>query len=182
MDPKYHHRLVGGNFRMDEIQAAVLRVKAAHLGAWNEARRVNAQRYTRLFADFGLDGLVTLPVEPAGRRHTFHQFVIRTAERDGLKAHLDAREIGSEIYYPIPLHLQACFADLGYRPGAFPKAERASAECLALPIYGELTVEQQQGVVGAVAEFFGARPRREDSSAEGSSERPVPPSLSPGGR
>jgi dTDP-4-amino-4,6-dideoxygalactose transaminase len=153
MQPKYYHHLVGGNFRMDALQAAVLRVKAPHLEAWTEARRLNASRYRRLFAEAGLDGRVVLPFEPAGRRHIFNQFVIRTAERDQLKHHLDARGVGSEIYYPVPFHLQPCFAGLGYRAGDFPNAERAAGESLAIPIYGELTLEQQRAVVAAIAEF-----------------------------
>jgi dTDP-4-amino-4,6-dideoxygalactose transaminase len=152
MEPKYLHHVVGGNFRMDEMQAAVLRVKAPHLSAWTEARRLNAVRYARLFADAGLTDRVTLPVEPAGYRHIFNQFVIRTPDRDGLKRHLDARGIGNEIYYPVPFHLQPCFADLGYHAGDFPHAERAAKESLAIPIYGELSVEQQQAVVHAIAE------------------------------
>jgi len=152
MEPKYVHRLVGGNFRMDELQAAVLRVKAPHLAAWTEARRLNAARYIRLFNEAGLGDRLTVPVEPPGYRHIFNQFVIRTADRDGLKRHLDARGIGNEIYYPVPFHLQPCFANLGYRVGDFPHAERAANESLAIPIYGELTVEQQQAVVGAIAE------------------------------
>jgi dTDP-4-amino-4,6-dideoxygalactose transaminase len=153
MQPKYFHHLVGGNFRMDALQAAVLRVKAPHLDAWTEARRLNASRYRRLFTEAGLDGRVALPVEPAGRRHIFNQFVVRTAERDQLKRHLDARGIGNEIYYPVPFHLQPCFAGLGYREGDFPNAERAARESLAIPIYGELTLEQQRTVVDAISEF-----------------------------
>ena len=153
MEPKYYHHMIGGNFRMDEMQAAVLRVKAPHLSAWTEARRLNAKRYVRLFGEAGLLGRVTLPVEPADRRHIYHQFVIRTPDRDALKRHLDQKGIGNEIYYPVPFHLQPCFADLGYTAGAFPNAERAAAETLAIPIYGELTIEQQQTVVAAVAEF-----------------------------
>jgi dTDP-4-amino-4,6-dideoxygalactose transaminase len=153
MDPKYYHHLVGGNFRMDEIQAAVLRVKAPHLAAWTEARRVNASRNARMFADAGLAGRVTLPTEPRERRHVFNQFVIRTADRDGLKRHLDVRGIGNEIYYPVPFHLQPCFTSLGYRLGAFASAEQAARESLAIPIYGELSFEQQRTVVDAVAEF-----------------------------
>ena len=157
MEPRYYHHLVGANFRMDEVQAAVLRVKAPHLSAWTEARRLNAGRYVRMFGEAGLLDRVTLPIEPQGRRHIFNQFVIRTPDRDGLKRHLDARGIGNEIYYPVPFHLQPCFEHLGYRAGAFPHAERAAAESLALPIYGELAIEQQQAVVDAVAEFLHAR-------------------------
>jgi dTDP-4-amino-4,6-dideoxygalactose transaminase len=156
MQPKYYHPVVGGNFRMDALQAAVLRVKAPHLEAWTEARRVNARRYRRLFADAGLDGRVVLPQETSGCRHIFNQFVVRMAERDELKGHLDACGIGNEIYYPVPFHLQPCFASLGYGAGDFPHAERAAAESLAIPIYGELTSEQQQAVVDTMAEFVHA--------------------------
>ena len=157
MEPKYYHHVVGGNFRMDELQAAVLRVKAPHLAAWTEARRLNASRYVRMFETAGLLERVTLPTEPRDRRHIFNQFVIRTPDRDALKRHLDSRGVGNEIYYPVPFHLQPCFADLGYARGAFPNAERAASESLAIPIYGELTTEQQSTVVNAVAEFIQAR-------------------------
>jgi dTDP-4-amino-4,6-dideoxygalactose transaminase len=156
MEPRYVHHVVGGNFRMDEIQAAVLRVKAPHLPAWTEARRANAARYRALFCDAGLEDRVRLPVEPSGRRHIYNQFVIRVADREGLKSHLDASGIGSEIYYPVPFHLQPCFASLGYRAGAFPHAEQAARESLAIPIYGELTAAQQETVVGAIARFLDA--------------------------
>jgi dTDP-4-amino-4,6-dideoxygalactose transaminase len=159
MEPKYYHHLVGGNFRMDALQAAVLRVKAPHLAAWTDARRANARHYAALFQEANLTDRVMLPVEPPDRRHIFNQFVIRTSDRNELKRHLDSRGIGNEIYYPVPFHLQPCFADLGYRRGDFPNAERASDTSLALPIYGELTREQQEAVVGAVAEFIG-RPAR----------------------
>jgi dTDP-4-amino-4,6-dideoxygalactose transaminase len=153
MEPRYYHHVVGANFRMDALQAAVLRVKARHLAAWTSARRANAARYRTLFRDAGLLDRVTLPSEPFDRWHIFNQFVIRTTDRDGLKAHLDERGIGTEIYYPVPFHLQPCFANLGYRHGDFPKAERAAAESLALPIYGELTAAQQEAVVGAIADY-----------------------------
>jgi dTDP-4-amino-4,6-dideoxygalactose transaminase len=153
MDPKYYHHLIGANFRMDAIQAAVLRVKAPHLAAWTEGRRANAARYRTLFRSAGLDGIVSLPVEPPDRRHIFNQFVIRTPERDSLKRHLDERGVGNEIYYPVPFHLQPCFAHLGYRRGDFPHAERAAADSLAIPVYGELSRDQQEFVVSAVAEF-----------------------------
>jgi dTDP-4-amino-4,6-dideoxygalactose transaminase len=153
MEPKYYHHLIGGNFRMDAIQAAALRVKGRYLAAWTEARRMNAQRYVRLFHEKGLQDRVTLPVEPAGLRHIFNQFVIRVADRDGLKADLDRRRIGNEIYYPVPFHLQPCFEYLGYRRGDFPVAERAANQSLAIPIYSELTLEQQQTIVDAIADF-----------------------------
>jgi dTDP-4-amino-4,6-dideoxygalactose transaminase len=154
MEPKYVHHLVGGNFRMDEIQAAVLRVKAPHLPAWSDARRANAARYRLLFAEAGLEGRVVLPTEPPRCRHIYNQFVIRVPNRDGLKAHLDERGIGCEIYYPIPFHQQPCFASLGYPTGAFPHAEQAARESLAIPIYGELGEAQQRAVVGAIAAFL----------------------------
>ncbi|PYR55367.1 MAG: transcriptional regulator [Acidobacteria bacterium] len=159
MEPRYYHHLVGGNFRMDALQAAILRVKAPHLASWTDARRANAERYAALFMQAGVADRVTLPIEPPGRRHIYNQFVIRVADRDGLKHHLDERGIGTEIYYPVPFHLQPCFANLGYRRGAFPHAERAAETSLALPIYGELTAAQQETVVGAVAEFAGVAAR-----------------------
>ena len=157
MQPKYVHHLVGGNFRMDALQAAILRVKAPHLAAWTDARRRNAARYRALFEASGVGDAVRLPCEPHDRLHIYNQFVIRTAERDALKSHLDAQGIGNEIYYPIPFHLQPCFADLGYRRGQFPHAERLAAESLAIPIYGELTPAQQDSVVTSVAAFVNAR-------------------------
>src|SRR5439155_13424347 len=117
MEPKYYHLLVGGNFRMDALQAAVIRVKAPHLAAWTDARRANAQRYGTLFRDAALGDRVTLPVEPPDRRHIFNQCVMRTADPAGLKRYLDDRGIGTEIYYPVPFHLQPCFANLGHRRG-----------------------------------------------------------------
>jgi dTDP-4-amino-4,6-dideoxygalactose transaminase len=158
MEPKYYHHLVGGNFRMDAMQAAVLRVKAPHLAPWTEARRANAARYRQLFKAADLDGRIDLPIEPAECRHIYNQFAIRCGDRgglnrDGLKRHLDEQRIGNEIYYPVPFHLQPCFADLGYRRGDFPHAERAALQSLAIPIYSELTLDQQQSVVDAIAQF-----------------------------
>ena len=150
-EPKYFHERIGGNFRLDALQAAVLRVKLPHLPAWTAARRRNAVRYAGLFREAELEGRVTLPVEPEGYEHIYNQYVIRVPERDALRAHLTERQIGTEIYYPVPFHLQACFADLGYGPGAFPRAEEAAATTLALPIYGELTAAQQGAVVDAIA-------------------------------
>jgi dTDP-4-amino-4,6-dideoxygalactose transaminase len=156
MEPKYYHHVVGANFRMDALQAAILRVKAPHLAAWTDARRRNADRYRTLFRQAGLDGVLTLPVDPADRFHIYNQFVIRTPERDALKRHLDAEGIGNEIYYPVPFHLQPCFEYLGYRRGQFPVAEQAAAESLAIPIYGELTGAQQERVVAAIGQFVRA--------------------------
>jgi dTDP-4-amino-4,6-dideoxygalactose transaminase len=153
MKPRYYHHLVGANFRMDALQAAVLRVKLPHLDGWTEGRRRNADRYRTLFREAGLDGAIALPPEPADRRHIYNQFVIRMPERDALKSHLDQHGIGTEIYYPVPFHLQPCFENLGYRRGAFPQAERAAAETLAIPIYGELTEAQQRIVVTAIDQF-----------------------------
>jgi dTDP-4-amino-4,6-dideoxygalactose transaminase len=153
MEPKYYHHLVGANFRIDAIQAAVLRVKLPHLASWTAARQRNAARYRRLFATTGLTE-VSLPVEAPDRTHIYNQFVVRAPDRDRLKAHLDAAGIGSEIYYPVPFHLQKCFADLGYKPGAFPVAEAAAGEALALPIYPELTEPQQCSVVNAIRTFY----------------------------
>jgi dTDP-4-amino-4,6-dideoxygalactose transaminase len=159
MEPKYYHHVVGGNFRMDALQAAILRVKAPHLRRWTEGRRANAARYRALFSA-ALNGPrhldaepIVLPCEPDDRLHIYNQFVIRTPERDALKRHLDEQGIGNEIYYPVPFHLQPCFADLGYRRGQFPHAERAAAESLAIPIYGELTREQQDAVVNTITAF-----------------------------
>jgi dTDP-4-amino-4,6-dideoxygalactose transaminase len=157
MKPKYYHHVVGANFRMDAMQAAVLRVKAPHLSGWTQGRRANATRYRALFHAAGLDEAVRLPIEPPDRSHIFNQFVIRTADRDGLKRHLDQQGIGNEIYYPVPFHLQPCFANLGYRQGAFPHAERASLESLAIPVYGELTLSQQETVVSAIGQFIQQR-------------------------
>jgi dTDP-4-amino-4,6-dideoxygalactose transaminase len=153
MEPRYYHQAVGANFRMDALQAAILRVKAPHLAEWTSRRRANAARYRTLFRDAGLLDKVTLPNEPPDRWHIFNQFVIRTTDRDGLKAHLDERGIGTEIYYPVPFHLQPCFAGLGHRRGDFPRAERAAAESLALPIYGELIPAQQEAVVSAIGDY-----------------------------
>jgi len=153
-EPKYHHSRIGGNFRLDALQAAVLRVKAPHLAGWTEGRRRNAERYRSLFADAGLGDRIELPVEPNGFSHIYNQFVIRTADRDGLRAHLTANRIGTEIYYPVPFHKQECFQSI-VRPGAaFPVADRAAATSLALPIYPELTLEQQRHVVSSIATFL----------------------------
>ena len=153
MEPKYYHHLVGANFRLDALQAAVLRVKLPHLAAWSEARRANAACYRALFAGAGLADVI-LPVEAPDRSHIYNQFVIRAPKRDQLRAHLAGAGIGTEVYYPVPFHLQECFAGLGYRAGAFPIAEAAALSSLALPIYPELTEAQQAAVVGAIRAFY----------------------------
>lgn len=148
--PKYYHKVVGGNFRLDALQAAVLRVKLKHLDEWTAARQRNAERYRQMFAAAGVD--VGLPCDAGYGRHIYNQFVIRSKRRDALMAHLKAHGVGCEIYYPVPLHLQECFADLGYKVGDFPASEQAAQETLALPIYPELSEAQQETVVRTVAE------------------------------
>src|SRR5688572_5269626 len=154
---KYHHELVGANFRIDALQAAILRVKLPHLNAWTTARRRNAERYEALFAKAGLTSSVRLPTRSADSTHIYNQFVIRVSERDRLRAHLQSSGIGTEIYYPVPLHLQTCFRELGYGPGSLPVAETAANEALALPIYGELTEAQQSWVVETIHNFYQQR-------------------------
>jgi len=152
---RYHYETLGLNSRLDEIQAAVLRVKLRHLGQWTIGRRARAALYRELFAQRGLEDLARSPVEPPGYEHAYNQFVIRCPRRDELRTFLSQCGIPSAIYYPIPLHLQPAFADLGYREGQFPNAEAASREVLALPIYPELRDQQQEEVAGAIARFFG---------------------------
>lgn len=152
-ETKYHHQLVGGNFRLDALQAAVLHAKLPYLSAWTSRRRERAQRYTRLFEASGLSSAIALPVEPCRRRHVYHQYVVRTDQRDALRAHLAARGVETAVYYPVSLHLQECFAPLGYGPGDFPRAEDAARTTLALPMYPELTDNEQEYVVDAVAHF-----------------------------
>ena len=163
--PKYYHKQIGGNFRLDALQAAVLRVKLRYLPLWTAARRQNARRYRELFAQAGLSRPVTVPQDVAG--HIYNQFVIRCAERDALQAFLREQEIDTEIYYPVPLHLQECFAGLGHRAGEFPRAEAAAREVLALPIYPELSEAQQDYVVDRVSQFYG----RQSSGASATAAR-----------
>jgi dTDP-4-amino-4,6-dideoxygalactose transaminase len=151
--PKYVHHAVGGNFRIDTLQAALLRVKLPHLAGWTQARRANADRYRRLFADTpGLPAELRVPEDAPG--HIYNQFVIRAPDRDRLRAHLTEAGVATEIYYPLPFHRQPCFRELGYTEGAFPQAEKASLEALALPIYPELTEAQQAHVVSRIAAFY----------------------------
>jgi dTDP-4-amino-4,6-dideoxygalactose transaminase len=152
--PKYFHAVIGGNFRIDELQAAVLRVKLKYLDGWTQGRQINAAYYDSAFAGAALGDKFKTPRVMAGYRHIFNQYVVRAERRDELKARLTERSIGSEIYYPVPLHLQKCFAYLGYRPGDFPHSEQAAAETLALPIYPELDPAQMAHVVATIAEFY----------------------------
>ena len=154
----YFHEYVGGNFRIDALQAAILSIKLKHLDAWSEARRNNAADYRKRFAAAGLGDMVMLPEEAAYPvRHIYNQFCIRVADgkRDALKAFLAEREVGCAIYYPLSLHLQPCFKSLGGKPGDCPVSERITQEIMALPIYGETTAEQRQFVVDSIAAFFG---------------------------
>jgi dTDP-4-amino-4,6-dideoxygalactose transaminase len=152
--PKYHHSYIGGNFRIDELQAAVLRVKLKYLDQWTAGRRRNAAYYDTAFAAANLSGQLSTPAEIPGGRHIFNQYIVRAERRDALKKHLGERSIGTEIYYPVPLHQQQCFAYLGYRTGDFPESERAARETLALPIFPELTEAQLAHVVSAVRDFY----------------------------
>jgi dTDP-4-amino-4,6-dideoxygalactose transaminase len=149
--PKYYHALIGGNFRIDELQAAVLNVKLPHLDAWSTARQRNAAFYDAAFKRVKLDDAVRTPRALPGVRHIYNQYVIRVRGRDALRERLAAAGVGTEIYYPVPLHLQQCFAYLEYEAGDFPRSEQAAAETLALPIYPELTETQLQYVVDTVA-------------------------------
>jgi dTDP-4-amino-4,6-dideoxygalactose transaminase len=154
--PKYFHALIGGNFRLDELQAAVLRVKLKYLDGWSERRARNAAFYDAAFAAAALgDSLVT--PRSAGGRHIYNQYVVRARDRDALKAFLADNGVGSEIYYPLSLHQQQCFAYLGGRPGDHPESERAAAQTLALPVYPELDEEQLTHVVATVERFYRER-------------------------
>ena len=152
--PKYYHSFIGGNFRIDELQAAVLRVKLKYLDGWTEGRRRNAAHYDAAFAAAGLAPRVRTPVAIPGYRHIFNQYVIRAERRDELRKFLADRSIGTEIYYPVPLHLQECFRYLGHRHGDFPQSELAAQETLALPVYPELVPAQLDHVVASVAAFY----------------------------
>ena len=152
--PKYYHSVVGGNFRLDALQAAVLLVKLGLLDQWTEGRQQNAAFYDGAFAKAGLTDKISLPVTRTGGRHIYNQYIIRVPDRDGLRAHLTECSIGTEIYYPVPLHLQECFSDLGYREGDFPESEAAANATLAVPIYPELATEQLQYVVDSIAKYY----------------------------
>jgi dTDP-4-amino-4,6-dideoxygalactose transaminase len=150
---KYEYEMLGMNSRLDALQAAILRVKLRHLDRWANARRNNADRYTDLFHEFRLKSWVTAPFVPPRLTHVYNQFTVRVKKRDDLRAHLQGRDIPTEIYYPKSLHLQKAFSYLGHKPGDFPISEGASSEVVSLPIYPELAEEQQRAVVAAIADF-----------------------------
>ncbi|HKQ49166.1 MAG TPA: DegT/DnrJ/EryC1/StrS family aminotransferase [Phycisphaerae bacterium] len=150
--PKYYHKWIGGNFRLDAMQAAVVRVKLRHLDGWSRKRAENARRYNDRFAHT----LIKTPVIAEGNVSIYNQYCIRVPRRDELRQHLQERGIGTEVYYPVPLHLQECFAALGGKPGQLPHSEQAAREVLALPIYPELTTAQQERVAATILEFYGA--------------------------
>lgn len=155
---RYHHQTIGWNSRLDALQAAVLRVKLPRLSAWSAARATNAAAYDRLLTGAGLvgSGRVTLPVRSSASSHIFNQYTLRVADRDALSRHLTERGIGWAIYYPVPLHQQECFRDLGYRAGDLPVAEKAAGEVISLPVYPELTSDQISRVVDGIASFYGS--------------------------
>ncbi len=154
-EERYFHKYVGLNSRLDGFQGAVLRVKLPYLDKWTDMRRTNAENYRRLFTDAGLTNKIVLPLERENTKHIYNQFVIRApGHRDDLRIFLTAKGIGTDIYYPVPLHLQECFSYLGFKTGDMPEAENAALETLALPIFPELKVEQQQYIVDTITEFF----------------------------
>jgi dTDP-4-amino-4,6-dideoxygalactose transaminase len=153
-NPKYYHSVVGGNFRLDEIQAAILLVKLEHLDRWTAERQRNARFYGEAFRSAGLGPYVSTPMVLPGGRHIFNQYVIRVRNRDGLKKSLTDARIGNEVYYPVPLHTQQCFAYLGYTENDCPESIRAARETIAIPIYPELGRDQQQYVVDTIAAFY----------------------------
>jgi dTDP-4-amino-4,6-dideoxygalactose transaminase len=148
---QYHHDEIGTNSRLDTLQAVVLLAKLPHLAAWSDARRAHAAHYTQAFAAVPQ---VKAPVTEPGNEHIFHQYTLRAERRDALQAHLKAQGIGHAVYYPVPLHLQNCFAHLGYRAGRLPHAERSALDVISLPIYPELSDAQRDAVVDAVRRFY----------------------------
>ena len=152
--PKYYHALVGGNFRLDALHAAILTVKLAYLDEWTAKRQRNARIYNDLFSVSAVSSEIITPQEVAGYRHIYNQYVLRVPRRDKLRSYLAEKNIGSEIYYPVPLHRQKCFEYLGYNEGSCPESERAAVETIAIPIYPELTEQQQRSVVDTISEFY----------------------------
>jgi dTDP-4-amino-4,6-dideoxygalactose transaminase len=177
MEPRYYHDLIGINSRLDSIQAAILRVKLPHLDTWTTQRQENAARYSMLFANSDIANYVSVPTDESRGRHVWNQYVIRIADgqRDALRKHLAACNIGTEIYYPVPLHLQKCFAHLGWSLGDLPETERAAEETLALPIFPELTLTEQQTVVARITEFFAATHKTAVAKPVGAAKPAVAP-------
>jgi dTDP-4-amino-4,6-dideoxygalactose transaminase len=157
--PKYFHKIIGGNFRLDTIQAAVLQVKLRYLDGWTARRQMNAAYYDNTFAKRGLRGVVVQTPPQVQSRHIFNQYVVRVPDRDGLANYLKQQQIGTEIYYPLSMHMQECFAYLGYKQGDFPESEKAAQSTLALPIYPELTTAHLQRVVDCVSAHYQATSR-----------------------
>jgi dTDP-4-amino-4,6-dideoxygalactose transaminase len=155
---KYRYELLGINSRIDALQAAILRVKLRHLDNWTDGRRRNAETYRELFAEYHLTEQLALPCAPRASFHVYNQFSIRALRRDELQEYLRDQGISTEVYYPSPLHLEPAFAYLGYRNGDFPNAEAACREVLSIPIYPELTVDQQHAVVAAISRFYSVGP------------------------
>jgi len=153
-EPKYYHKIIGGNFRIDALQAAIIAIKLDFLDDWTRKRQQNAQDYIQKIKDKKLDTLVTVPKIENGYHHIFNQFILRVPRRDGLLKHLKEKNIGCEIYYPVSLHMQECFSYLGYKSGDFPNSEKAAEETLAIPIYPELTDKQKQYVVDQIEWFY----------------------------
>ncbi len=174
MEPRYYHKVVGINSRLDSIQAAVLNVKLPHLDSWAAARRANANRYHEMFTACGLDRVIGLPTTGPRQQHVWNQYVIRVpgTRRDSLRDHLAQAKIGSEVYYPLSLHQQQCFEYLGYGPGSLPESERAANETLALPIFPELLANEQKLVVQRIASFFGLAAKGATESKGGHAIRP----------
>jgi dTDP-4-amino-4,6-dideoxygalactose transaminase len=162
MEPRYYHKYMGWNARLDAVQAALLRVKLPYLDSWTVARQAAAKRYDTLIDDYHLGQFIQRPTVKPNRRHVFNQYTVRVAggQRDALMRHLKMEKIGCEIYYPVPLHLQECLAELGHRPGDFPASEEASRSVLSLPMFPELTATQQERVIQSCAAFVRQRARR----------------------
>jgi dTDP-4-amino-4,6-dideoxygalactose transaminase len=161
MPVRYHHKFLGWNARLDAVQAALLRVKLPYLNSWITARQQAAQRYDTLIGEYRLDDHLTRPVVRPNLLHSFNQYVVKVAggQRDGLMRHLKSENIGCEVYYPVPLHLQESLALLGYREGDFPISEEASRSVLALPIFPEITAAQQERVISACSAYLHQRSR-----------------------
>ena len=175
MEPRYFHKEVGINSRLDAIQAALLLAKLPYLPAWTRQRQENAVRYHDMFQAAGLADTVVLPQQLSGREHVWNQYTIRVPnqQRDALRHYLTAAEIGTEIYYPVPLHCQDCFGYLGYQKGSLPETDRAAAEVLSLPIFPALNIAEQATVVGRIAEFFLGHPKQNQHSSTSQDRRPL---------